>query len=363
VAALADLVPSVVASLGISGFTNTLGLAPRRAACVLLIDGLGAELLRGHASTAPVLTDAHARDLTAGFPSTTATSLASIGTGLVPGQHGILGYQTEIPGSGKLLNALHWDSGVAADEWQPEATAFERATAAGVSVSLVSRRLFKGTGLTTAALRGADYRGADTAGELIVDVLEALSSGTPSLVYAYLSDLDATGHHRGSKSLAWRLQLKLIDRVVGELANRLPEGAVLYVTGDHGMVDIPPDRRIDADAPEEQVLREGVRLLGGEVRARHVYTEPGAEADVLAAWQERLGADMWVVSREEAVAAGWFGPVAERNLRRIGDVIAASYSDAGLVATHREKHESRLVGHHGSMTAAEQLVPLVTFAP
>jgi hypothetical protein len=362
-AALADLVPSILASLGVSGFANTLSLAPSRAACVLLVDGLGAELLRDNAGSAPVLSGSHARDLTAGFPSTTATSLASLGTGLAPGQHGILGYQTEIPGQGKLLNALRWDSGVLPTAWQPEPTAFERAAAAGVSVSQVSRRLFKGSGLTTAALRGGRYCGADTSGELIVDVVDALASAPGlALAYAYVSDLDATGHHRGTASLAWRLQLEAIDRIVEELANRLPQGAVLYVTGDHGMVDIPPDSRIDADALEEQVLRDGVRLLGGEVRARHVYAEAGAEADVLAAWQERLGGAMWVVSRQEAVEAGWFGPVVERNVRRIGDVVAASYTDAGLVATKREPHESRLVGHHGSMTAAEQLVPLIALS-
>ena len=55
------------------------------------------------------------------------------------------------------------------------------------------------------------------------------------------------------------------------------------------MVDVPMAGRIDLDADPE--LLRGVRLLGGEARARHVYAEPGAAVDVLAAWRERLAGE------------------------------------------------------------------------
>jgi len=48
--------------------------------------------------------------LTAGFPSTTVTSLGSLGTGLPPSAHGMLGYQVAIPGTGL---GLHLSSGLA----------------------------------------------------------------------------------------------------------------------------------------------------------------------------------------------------------------------------------------------------------
>jgi hypothetical protein len=107
-AALADLTPSVLASLSAPGFTNVLGLPSTPAACVLLVDGLGAELIRAHADDAPLLHAAlqAGRDLTSGFPSTTAASIASIGTGRAPGSHGIVGYQVAIPGAGKLMSSL-----------------------------------------------------------------------------------------------------------------------------------------------------------------------------------------------------------------------------------------------------------------
>jgi len=177
-------------------------------------------------------------------------------------------------------------------------------------------------------------------------------------VYAYHPDLDRTGHVRGVASDAWRLELAHVDRLAAQLAEGLPGDAALVVTGDHGMVDLRPEQRIDlADRPE---LAAGVRLLAGEARARHVHTQRGAAADVLDAWRALLGQDMWVVPREEAVAAGWFGPSVTDQVRpRIGDVVAAASGPVGVVQREVDPTQALLTGHHGSMTPAEQLVPLL----
>jgi hypothetical protein len=170
--------------------------------------------------------------------------------------------------------------------------------------------------------------------------------------------LDSTGHALGCGSDAWQYQLAHVDKLAEQLASALPHGTVLHVTADHGMTDVPPADRVDVDALPQ--LREGVALLGGEPRARHVYCEPGAAGDVLAAWGEVLGDRFWVVSREQAVADGWFGPVDPRFAARIGDVIAAPSGPGAIVATKSEPRESALIGMHGSLTQSDQLVPLLT---
>ncbi|MFE1350188.1 alkaline phosphatase family protein, partial [Streptomyces sp. NPDC058757] len=134
----------------------------------------------------------------------------------------------------------------------------------------------------------------------------------------------------------------------------------LYITADHGMVDVPFDEEHRIDVDEDWELRAGVALLGGEGRARHVYAVPGAEADVLTCWREVLGEQFWVAGRDEAIALGWFGDtVDERVYGRIGDVVAAAHEDVALVASVNEPLETRMAGMHGSMTPAEQLVPLL----
>jgi hypothetical protein len=130
------------------------------------------------------------------------------------------------------------------------------------------------------------------------------------------------------------------------------------VIADHGMVTVPEEARLDFDT--EPALQGGVRLLGGDPRARYVYTDPGATDDVLAAWSELIGDRAWICTRDEAIEAGWFGPVVEPRIRdRIGDVIVAARGDFAVVRSQVTPKLSRLIGHHGSLTADEQLVPLL----
>ncbi|WP_300614291.1 alkaline phosphatase family protein [Trebonia sp.] len=358
---LADLSASILASLTGDKTGNVLGLPETGRACLLIIDGLGWELLRAHQAAAPFLSELafNSRPLTAGFPSTTVTSLTTIGTALPPAMHGMLGYQVAIPGEHRLLNGLHWPKDVDPLGWQPKPTLFERAAAAGVAPVHVAPGAFADSGLTRAALRGAQYRPASSLGALAATAVAALHDAERTLVSVYHGDLDGTGHVYGVSSAAWAFQLAHVDRLAEQLAGALPLGSVLYVTADHGMVDVGPDDRVDVDVTPE--LREGVVLLGGEPRARHVYARPGAAAEVLAAWQEILGESAWVMSRDEAVKDGWFGPADETLTPRIGDVVAAAAGTTGIVATRAEPNESALFGMHGSLTSAEQLVPALAF--
>jgi hypothetical protein len=359
---LADLASSVLASLDVPGEPNPLRLAPASRVCLLVIDGLGWNLLREHPAAAPFLSElaVAGRALAAGFPATTVTSLGSLGTGRPPGQHGMLGYQVAVPGTGRLLNALHWDDRVDPREWQPASTVFERARAAGVGAFRVAHGSLRRTGLSVAAMRGAQYWPADTLGALVAQSAAALSGPGPAMAMVYHGELDATGHACGSSSDAWRFHIGHVDKLAEQLAAALPRGTTLHVTADHGMVDVAPADRVDVDALPQ--LRQGVALLGGEPRARHVYTVPGAADDVLAAWRETLGVRAWVARRDEAVADGWFGPVQEWLAARIGDVVAAPAGPYAVVATQAEPRESALVGMHGSLTPDDQLVPLLTLS-
>ena len=176
--------------------------------------------------------------------------------------------------------------------------------------------------------------------------------------YGYHSELDMMGHLYGPGSAAWRMQLRQVDRLVESMVEGLPPGGLLAVVADHGMVTVEEDDIIDVDACEP--LMQGVEAIGGELRARHVYVADGAEADVLAAWRDTLGDRAWVVSREEAIAAGWFGErIGDAVRPRIGDIVAAARGSAGVVRRMVEPLESALIGQHGSLTTAEQRVPLL----
>ncbi|MER5866929.1 nucleotide pyrophosphatase/phosphodiesterase family protein [Kitasatospora sp. NPDC002040] len=358
---LADLLPAVAAGLGVSGFESGLALAPADRVCVFLVDGLGWELIKRHPDYAPFLNsliNGGGRSITAGFPSTTATSLASVGTGLPPGLHGLAGYTVAVPGRNQLMNQLRWQPPVPPREWQPYPTVFERVHAAGVATAQVSSPLFAQTPLTQVALSGGSFLGRTTGEERMDLAAQWLAEHDRALVYTYVSELDGAGHRFGVDSDEWRMMLDKVDRLAKRLAEQLPPRSALYVTADHGMIDITPEDRVDFD--EDWELSAGVALLGGEGRARHVYAVPGAAADVFTVWSEVLGDRMWVATRDQAIAAGWFGPaVDERVYQRIGDVVAAARDDIAVIASRNEPGESSMIGLHGSMTAVEQLVPLL----
>src|SRR3984957_8395317 len=357
---LPDLATSLLASLGVDDAPNPLGPAPTPRACPLFVGGLGWDLPPAHQAAAPLLSEltTTGRALTAGFPATTVTSLSSLGTGLPPGRHGMLGYRVAVPGQDRLLNGLRWDDHVDPISWQPAPTIYQRAAAADIAAFRVAARGLEKTGFSLAAMRGATYRPADSLGALVAQASWALAGSDRALVTVYHAELDGTGHVFGSQSEAWSYQLAHVDKLAEQLASSLPAGTALYVTADHGMVDAGPDDRIDVD--HIPGLRDGVALLGGEPRARYVYTVPGAAADRLAPWQGVLGGGAWVGSRDEAIDAGWFGPVDERFRPRIGDVVAAPAGSWALVATQAEPLESSLVGMHGSLTPGDQFVPLLS---
>ncbi|MFD3659715.1 alkaline phosphatase family protein [Streptomyces sp. NPDC058659] len=365
---LGDLLPTLVAGQGVPGFHARIAeLAPADRNCVFLIDGLGWEQIKAHPDEAPYLTSllgssrgGTGRPITAGFPATTASSLASVGTGLYPGTHGLPGYTVRNPDTGDLMNQLRWRPWTEPRVWQPYPTVFQLAHAAGIHTAQVSSPIFEQTPLTQVALSGGTFHGRLTGEERMDFAAEQLAAGDRSLVYTYYSELDGAGHRFGIDSDAWRGQLMFVDRLVQRLAEQLPSRSALYVTADHGMVDIPFDEQHRIDFDEDWELRAGVALLGGEGRARHVYAVPGAEADVLTCWREVIGEQFWVASRDEAIALGWFGDeIDERVYGRIGDVVAAAHDDVAITASVNEPHESAMVGMHGSMTPAEQLVPLL----
>jgi hypothetical protein len=325
-------------------------------------------LLRAQADAAPYLSSMDGRELTAGFPSTTVTSLASLGTGLPPGEHAMTGYCSYVEEVGAVVNWLAWRSvgegvdlrdALVPEVVQPHATVWERAEAAGLATTVCTYDNFADTGLTRAVLRGGRWGGTLAEGDAVARAAAAVDRGHRSLVYVYVSALDLVGHMRGPDSDAWRVQLSIVDRIAEQLADRLPPEATLLVTADHGMVLVPDEAKVDVDSTPS--LQDGVVALAGEPRMRHVHVRPGAVGEVRSAWTEILGGEWRVLAQEEAIDLGLFGPtVTSAARRRIGDLLALSLGDGGVVERRRLPRLSAMPGQHGSVTDDELLVPLLT---
>lgn len=362
---LAAVLPAVARSLGAVRYAGVpdLGLAPARRSVVVLVDGLGDEQLRQRAGHAPFLRRQLGESLTldSGFPSTTATSMGSFGTGTPPGQHGMLGYEVLDPETDRVFNELSWDGGPQPRRWQPLPTVFEALGPEGVEVTRVGPGFFDGSGLTEAALRGGRFVAAQSLEQRVEAALRAVAAAPRALVYLYWGDIDKVGHVHGCDSRQWGDELESVDRVLADLARRVPADTSVHVTADHGMVDVPVSHRVDL--AREPALLDGVRHVGGEPRAVQLYCSGGAEAAaaVRDRWQERLGDAAYLLLRSELVEAGWVGPVRPEVLPRIGDVVALMRGQHSVVDSTRMRSELlALRAMHGSVSSAERSIPLVT---
>jgi hypothetical protein len=319
-----------------------------RGVCLLVIDGLGQHALDEHADALPTLCGLEGGTCVGTVPSTTATALTSISTGLPPARHGVLGYRMRV--GGEILNVLRWETrgGNAPD---PEAVQ-PHPVFAGVAVPVITRAEFADTGFTKAHLRGTRFTGWRTESGLVEHCRLAVEAGEP-LVYAYYDGVDKVAHAHGLEDGFFRAELAAADRLAADLLALLPDDYALVVTADHGQVQVGAEGVVSLDA-----LDPLVAAYAGEGRFRGLHARRGAAADLYAAASELVGHSAWVFSRDELFDEGWFGEGGGPTARgRVGDVVLAAYEPVAF-ADPGAPGETRLVAYHGSLTTAEMVVPL-----
>jgi predicted AlkP superfamily pyrophosphatase or phosphodiesterase len=318
---------------------------------LLVLDGLGWEQLQDRTHLAPTLVGLSGRPIHTVVPSTTATALTSITTGMTPGEHGVVGYRIEV--RGEVLNVLRWTTPagdarrrVPPHELQPTPPFL------GANVPVVTKAEFAGSGFTLAHLSGVRHVGWRMASTLVSEVRRLLRSGERFL-YAYYDGVDKVAHEYGLGA-HYDAELTAADRLVGDVLSVLPEGAALLVTADHGQVDVGDDiRMLD---PSVSAL---VALQSGEGRFRWLHAVPGAAEDLLEAASDAHGEVAWVVGLEQVRDEGWLGPtLTPAATGRLGDVALVAREPIAF-DDPSDTGPFELVSRHGSVTRAEMLVPLL----
>jgi predicted AlkP superfamily pyrophosphatase or phosphodiesterase len=318
---------------------------------LLVLDGLGWDQLQDRRALAPTLSGLAGQAITTVAPSTTATALTSITTGLPPGEHGVVGYRIDI--EGEVLNVLRWQAAGrdARASIPPEKIQFHEAFE-GHRPPVVTRAEFRTTGFTTAHLDHTRITGWRMASTLVTEVSHLLRSGEP-FVYAYYEGLDKVAHEYGL-STHYEAELRAADRLVADRLDTLPRGAALVVIADHGQVEVGDNLVV----PAPEVLSH-VRGQSGEGRFRWLHARPGHARQLLESATEHHGDVAWVVSLDTVVDDGWFGPVVTDAARsRLGDVALVAREPVSFVDPD-DSGPFELIGRHGSVTSAEMLVPLL----
>jgi len=355
-----------ISSLGaITGTDNRLALKKAKSVCTILVDGLGAHNLSAAGGHAKFLNRALSATSKAscGFPSTTAASIASFATGLQAGEHGLVGYQVMNPATNQLANLLNgWGSNLDPFEWQPSETVSERSIRAGVQSFVVGPAEYRESGFTQATMRGATYLEAKTFQDRFDRAIEAIHLPAGSLVYLYIPELDQIAHSKGVGSAEWLAKLEDLDSVAEKASKAVPANSSLYLTADHGVIDVQKNRHIFLD--DFVHLLPGLQTVGGDPRVNYLYFEESNVqhlAVVAKDLQEALGKSAVVASVDDLVRAGWFGPVVTVAARsRMPELFVIAIAEVALYHRGFAKNKSlEMVGQHGSISSAELAIPFL----
>jgi hypothetical protein len=352
---LADVFPSAAAALGCPGFRDVLGLGTPSTIVCLLVDGLGYEALKR--SDPNWLASSRIRPISSVLPTTTAVALTSLGTGSLPGTHGVVAASFVLPETGEVLSPLHWGSAPVPEAIQVEPTIPELMARHGIACHTVGPLNYAHSGLTRAALRGPTYHGARDIDDYVGRVRDIQRRGDRSFTYVYWPELDRIGHTRGVADPEWDSGLDRVGRLTAGIQAGLRADGLLLVTSDHGMVSCPPERRIRWD--DLRGLHRGVTHMSGEPRCRLIYLDRVVDLDETARmWRERLEPDFDVWTRHQLHESGLMGEFEAFAAERLGDLVILATGDAMLSCPGIDPRISSLLGQHGSWTDEERWVPL-----
>ncbi|MEY2627562.1 MAG: hypothetical protein RJB08_1321 [Actinomycetota bacterium] len=356
--ALTDVMPWILgASLGASGVSAKMpDWMPDhdpdvRQRVVLLIDGLGWNQLRAREAIAPTLANMRGSAITSVAPTTTASALTSLSTGMCPGEHGIVGYRMDMGET--VMNTLRWgDERGDLRRTYPPADVQPCVPFMGIKVPVISKAELEDTGFTEAHLRGSRPCGWRVASSIPVVIRDLLAAGEP-IVYAYYDGVDKVAHERGFGAY-YDAELAACDRLVSDILGSLVPGTALYVLADHGQVQVGNNIVVQPDSVMRSVAKQS-----GEGRFRWLHARRGAERDLIDACIDAHRDLAWIVTKEQMIDEGWFGPVVRpAALRRLGDVALVPRVDVSFDDPADGGHFV-LQCRHGSMTPAEVEVPLL----
>ncbi len=318
---------------------------------VLVLDGLGWEQLRTRGHLTPTLQSMAGGPIRSVLPTTTATALTSITTGLPPGDHGLIGYRINV--NGEVLNVLRWAT-AAGDARQtiPPQKVQSNLAFLGHRPPVITKAEFARTGFTQAHLDGVRFAGYRMASSLVTEVARLTRSSEP-FVYAYYDGVDKVSHEYGLGA-HYDAEVAAADRLVGDVLDAAAPGTAVVVLSDHGQVEVGANV-----VPIASEVIAHVSMQSGEGRFRWLHARPGRANALVEASIACHGDTAWVRTREEVIEGGWFGPTVSADASaRLGDVALVAREDVAFIDP-TDTGLFELVGRHGSATLAEISVPLL----
>jgi hypothetical protein len=349
---------------------------------VLLLDGLGLDQWNRLHDELPFIQafeeNGWVTPITSVYPSETAAAITTLHTGLLPAEHGLLGWHQYFEGVGQSIQTLPFllEDGTPVHDEDPLASARElfegesiygAAEDAGIDTHAAQPQHIADSASSRMTTAGAETNAFWNVADVAVNIRDTLEDATgPTHVTAYVPNVDSISHATGTAAARYDAQVRMITEAVRhELVDGLDaetaERTALLVTADHGHTDVDQSEAVDLDVPavqdtlEQDDDGESIPPVGGP-RNVQFHVEDG-RVEELRAYLER-NHDVLTLDRDEYTDRGLFG----ENHAETSETFERRAPD--LVAVHKETvmwyHGDDKIGVHGGMTPEEMLVPLAT---
>ncbi|RLE59480.1 MAG: hypothetical protein DRJ35_05675 [Thermoprotei archaeon] len=291
-------------------------------------------------------------------PTSTASIIPSLSTGLLPAQHGIAGYRMYIKELGCIvrtfdLKPVKYDHSCnvcinSSFRLLSGNTIFEELKGEGiVSYYLVNKNVSESL-FTTEVSRGANTVPYFSTGDMLAN-LTGILEGEGKLIYVYWDEIDVLSHEYGPLSLQVREGVEHLIWFLNRLIEKVGEKSIITVIADHGHIVVDrEDMRIYDHSPCEGCLT----IPFGERRFLYFLTRNNFEI---------LCEDCIVINKNNYPRL--FGTkISPEFKERFGDIVVLPPGSNMIVYKYKPEDADKIVkGHHGGLSLEELLVPFIIF--
>lgn len=353
---IVNLTCSILGHFSVKPPHPTLPLADKllegnfRHVVLLILDGMGQNILNLHAAPEGFFRRHLAGSIHSTFPPTTVAATTSLQSGRYPIETGWLGWDCYFPMLDK--NVIYFRN----TDQQGKPLEEENAAARYYPFTHICRQIRDAGWAAEIASPFADPCPEDF--DAVCRRIQKLcAGGEKSFVYAYWKEPDHVIHYNGCESDAVRTEIRRLEQQVHALSSRLQD-TLLLVTADHGHIDTKGVMLTDYEDLYE-CLERGASI---EPRAMNLFIRHGKKDRFEALFREYFGDAYVLLTKEEVLSLGLFGPASPRQAVRdmIGDYVAVA--TGSLTIYYTRKDYELFKSTHGGWTAEEMAVPLMACA-
>lgn len=333
---------------------------------LIVIDGLGYEFLEKYGKDSFLIKYVKER-ITSVFPSTTASAITTIVTGVAPQQHAITGWYANLKEVGGVVNPLLFETrlghSLASKGVQPKDIFTEKAFDEKIKRKsyLITHHDIVNSEYNKIHNNKSERYNYENDKQSFDILNRTLSVKGKKFIQIYYPELDHQCHNYSPDSREAIYYFKSLDRLIEEFVNNLGHTQTLIIiTADHGLTSTPKNKLVKlANHPK---LAECLTLpLAGEPRLAYCYVRPTKTAQFEYYIKKKLSNKCRLFKAEQLIKKGCYGLYKPnpKLYERIGDYILAMndhYTIRDTLLGHKDRH---LAGNHGGVSKEEMYVPLI----